>query len=91
MENVDKRKHTRVLVLKTGAIHRGHGEAPIDCAVLNLSASGACILVPNAIPVPPHFELVVDGDGQSHHCEVMWREGGKIGVEFVPAAPRDDP
>jgi len=52
------RRHPRYLTLRTGKIEC-QGER-IDCAVLNVSAAGACLLVPNAADLPDSFELVVD-------------------------------
>jgi hypothetical protein len=84
MEALDKRQDARVLVLKTGSIRLGEGNAPIACAVLNVSASGACILLPSEVLIAERFELILDRDGTDHHCQVMWREGARIGVRFVP-------
>ena len=86
MDFLDKRKSSRVLVLKTGAIRLHHGMVPIDCAVLNMSATGACILVPSGVSLPLRFELIVDREPRGHRCRMMWREGGKIGVEFEAPA-----
>ena len=96
MGALDKRDDPRVLVLKTGTIRHSAAAAATECAVLNVSASGACLLVPSDAAVAERFELVLDCDGTNHHCRMVWREGARIGVEFVPqradhasAGPRD--
>ena len=54
----------------------------IDCAVLNVSAGGACILVPEGSRVPGSFMLRVDNEAPMRDCKFAWREGCKIGVSF---------
>lgn len=44
----DKRRHERSLTLKTAKIVSSETMATIDCAIFNISAGGACILVPDA-------------------------------------------
>lgn len=82
----------RVLVLKSGRIRLG-GMRAIDCAVLNVSPSGACILTPRDTAFPTRFELVVDPDPTSRACTVMWREGARVGVKFSTqeSEPEDQP
>ncbi len=58
----------------------GHGAA-IDCAVRNLSGSGACLKVASPIGVPDIFDLVLD-DAFVRHCCVTWRKATQIGVAF---------
>lgn len=82
----DNRREDRVLVLQTGRIRCGDQERPIDCAILNVSSTGACILVPIAQPIPESFDLVIDSDRSAHPCMVAWRRGARIGVEFKKAA-----
>ena len=83
MEPSNKRQDARVLVLETGTIRAERDGAPVDCAVLNVSTSGACILVPKEVPLPDRFELRFDRDGTNHSCRMVWREGGRLGVAFV--------
>jgi PilZ domain len=52
----------------------------VDCAVRNVSATGACLMVANAITIPAEFELLLDGDLQP--CEVIWRRPDRVGVRF---------
>jgi len=84
MEEQENRTDSRVLVLKTGTIRAGQDKAPVKCAVLNVSASGACLLVPREVLIPDRFELSVDGGGTSHDCRMVWRKGARIGLAFVP-------
>ena len=78
----DGRRHSRALTLKTGKIRLMDRSDDIDCAILNISHGGACILVPAAAELPQAFRLTVDFGGGSHVCEVRWRSGSRLGVEF---------
>jgi hypothetical protein len=84
MQALNKRQDPRALVLKTGTIRQGETKPTIACAVLNVSGSGASILIPTEITIAERFELVLDRDGTSHHCRMVWREGARIGVRFLP-------
>ena len=54
----------------------------IDCMVRNLSREGACLLVSSVIGVPVTFELLIDGDGASRPCKMVWNDRNRIGIEF---------
>lgn len=79
----DDRKEARVLVLKTGRIVGTSADSSIDCAVLNVSASGACILVPPRAAIPTAFALAIDENDTLHDCVLMWRDGARLGVRFA--------
>ena len=81
------RRSERHLTLKTAKIVAANSAAAIDCAILNISEHGACILVPEGATVAGSFELFIDHDGSAHHCQLAWRQGTKIGVSFEALAP----
>lgn len=76
-----QRRHPRFLTLATGRIVN-QGDA-IDCAVVNVSVGGACLLVPDAAAVPDVFELVVDPGRIRVRCVGVWRHQHHLGVAFV--------
>lgn len=82
----EHRRDDRVLILKSGRIRLGDMRA-IDCAILNVSQSGACLLIPRDTAVPVRFELVMDPDPTSRACAVVWREGARVGVTFATREP----
>ena len=82
----DNRRYPRDLVLKTGQIHLAD-HTSVDCAILNIAPAGACVLVPDRADVPDHFDLRIDPDETLRPCRVVWRDGAKIGFEFVDGAP----
>ena len=83
---VDHRRYPRDLVLKTGQIHFTD-EPVVACAILNIAATGACVLVPDRADIPDLFALSIDPDETVRRCRVVWRDGTKIGFEFIDGAP----
>ncbi len=79
---VEARRSQRHLTLKTGKIRWGDVEVPVECAVLNVSGGGACLLVPDAAAVPDGFLLLIDHVDGSCECSVVWRTKHRIGVAF---------
>lgn len=77
------REHPRVLTLKTARVVADNMTAPIDCAILNLSDGGACILVPRLAQVPDDFHLIVDPEEVTRTCKVRWKSGCRVGLVFV--------
>lgn len=77
---IEHRRHHRILTLKTGKVIGGL--TTIDCAVLNVSASGACILVPNGCELPERFDLIVDQSNLRFACRLVWTTGPMNGVAF---------
>ena len=79
---MEQRIHPRFLTLKTAQIVADGLAAPIDCAILNYSQSGAALLVPRFTAVPDAFRLLIDPDGAMFACRVRWRSGSRVGVSF---------
>ena len=79
---VEKRREARQLTLKTGKISALYLASDIDCAILDISESGACLLVPFGVKVPASFDLTIDPGQDSYVCKVAWRVGSKMGVSF---------
>jgi hypothetical protein len=83
------RQSPRVLTLKTGSVRWADVEIPVECAILNMSGGGACLLVSNADDIPDSFQLAIDFVEGRRACEVVWRTRHRIGVSFrcVDLAP----
>jgi PilZ domain len=78
----ERRKHPRALTFKTGKIASSNEMPAIECAVLDISAGGACLLVPDGVELPRTFVLVLDPTGTTHTCNVERTSGSRIGVSF---------
>ncbi len=65
---------------------------PIDCSILDLSATGAKISLGSAgqkrafmpsLAIPTEFCLRIPHDNLAVDCRLAWQRGEEIGVEFV--------
>ena len=77
----EKRTIFRKRVLKTAQIILSDKAPKLDCAVRNLSNTGACLQVSTTYGLPMSFEVVLDG--VCRPCRAVWRTDNKIGVTFV--------
>ena len=78
----ESRHSQRARMLRAGKIVFNNKSSVIDCMVRNLSPAGACLLVPNVIGVPTTFELLIEGEGASRPCTMIWNNQNRIGIEF---------
>jgi len=84
------RNHSRELTLQTGKLSTGESASSVDCAILDISDGGACILVPNAEEIPATFTLTVDRTKTTLSCVTKWKTGNRIGVSFQATSVTDD-
>ena len=76
------RASVRHKILKAGQIVYRNASCVMDCIILNISATGACIQPADAFDEPGNFVLKI-AHGPTRRCEVRWRSGGKLGVRFI--------
>jgi len=81
----DRRIQRRQRVLKKALIVFNHGHATIGCQILDLSDLGAKLMPVDVVSCPREFILKLPSDG-SRNCEVKWRKGTVLGVQFVGVA-----
>ena len=79
----DKRHQRRQRVLKAGTI--AFGGSHIDCAVRNISTTGAALEVESQAGIPTSFELLITADRFIRRCHVVWRRGRRLGIAFETA------
>jgi len=61
------------------------GAKLVACQTVNFSDGGAKIVVSSGAEIPREFLLIFSTDGKvRRRCQMMWRNGGDIGVRFVP-------
>jgi PilZ domain len=77
---VETRTAFRHRVLKAATIE--FGGDPIDCAIRDLSTTGAALEVSSQTGIPAKFTLVIPGDALRLPCAVVWRSQYRIGVHF---------
>lgn len=82
---MQRRHHSpTTLTLNTGKITVRDETLSVDCAILDFSGNGACVLVPDAAEIPAEFLLSIDGTKSTYSCVIRWRTRNRIGVAFEP-------
>jgi hypothetical protein len=57
--------------------------APCRCAIADISATGARIMLEAECELPERFILLLTPSGEARrHCRLVWRDGLAAGVEF---------
>lgn len=79
---VDQRTDQRRRVMKGTKIAYSDFVFVVDCAVRDLSQSGARISVSSAVQIPDEFMLVFVQDRAMRKARVRWRRASELGVEF---------
>jgi len=60
-----------------------------NCAVREISETGARLRVDDVMGIPDHFDLIIELDAVEYSCQAVWRRQGEIGVRFLePPRPR---
>jgi len=79
----EKRRFARVrpsgLVSRTARIILPQAP-PIDCTVIDMSAGGACLDLPEPDRLPPRFTLLHGATRKN--CLIMWKKFRRVGVQF---------
>jgi PilZ domain len=75
----ERRITSRAEVLQSAKILLRAAEIP--CAIRNLSATGACLIVETTLGIPPLFQLVRPNQTPVT-CKVRWRRSTTMGVIF---------
>jgi hypothetical protein len=77
----ENRANVRKRVLKTAQIVLSDKAPKLDCAVRNLSNTGACLQLSTTYGIPTSFDVVLDGVRRP--CRAVWRTDTKMGVTFI--------
>ena len=76
----ERRRGPRADVDEPGYIS-SHGSST-RCRVVNISAEGAAIDVPDPVFVPACFQLMTEKDRVVRDCRIVWTKQNRIGVVF---------
>lgn len=79
----DHRRVARTKIRKHARIAVADASRAIECVVSDLTNLGAGLCVSPTAAVPDRFELIFDSFLSRRDCRVRWRDGGRLGVEFV--------
>lgn len=80
---ISRRKHVRRRSNAAGTIEVYEGASRIPCVLENISDGGAGLRFEANVLLPPVFTLSVPSEQVDRRCEVVWRDGNRIGVSFV--------
>ncbi len=79
----DKRSTKRKSLKYPARIDAGDGSPPRDCVLIDVSETGARVILKKPDDVPEQFTLLLGTQGAApRHCRVVWREGPELGLEF---------
>ena len=79
-----KKRAARKSLHQPGWITLEGGFAARQCAVHDMSASGAKVTIDDPNTLPAKLRLAFSRDARTgRNCEVVWRRGKSVGVKFV--------
>ena len=68
----------------------GAKSVPQPCAIADISATGARIVLATVCELPERFILLLTRSGEARrHCRLVWRNGLAAGVEFPTPNPQE--
>lgn len=86
----NKRRTVRRVVNSAAWMEIDNDARLCRCRLVDISANGARLFVENIDDVPDSFTLLLSRFGRpAYHCNVVWRLGSEVGVQFV-VAPVDE-
>jgi hypothetical protein len=64
--------------------------SPQPCAIADISATGARLVLQNECELPERFILLLTPSGEARrHCRLVWRNGLAAGVAFPAQASQE--
>ena len=79
----EKRSRERNRVYKAGKIIFNDRYSVVDCAIKDISATGAKLKLSTPMLLPETFELRFVGEQRTIKAKCRWTRGNMIGVEFL--------
>lgn len=67
---------------KAGRLVPINGGRVLTCKLLDLSLTGARLETLEPVDANRTFDLLFDGSGETHRCQVVWQKDNQIGVTF---------
>jgi hypothetical protein len=79
----NKRKQARVAIRQLGAIYKD-GILLGECTILDVSSSGARVLLEHDMDAPTKFTIYMARRGSvQRHCQTVWQAEKEVGVRFL--------
>lgn len=77
-----ERRWPRLKTFLRGTIYFNNRQSSVDCVVRDISDGGARLAVSEAALVPDSFEVHIPQKDRTHQCDVKWRRGDEMGLQF---------
>jgi hypothetical protein len=87
----ERRRSKRTRTILSGNIIFNNRMSVVDCVVMNMSSSGAKLLLSNTLQVPNVFELYIPKIRCSYDARLIRYESEGIGAEFYRADSKIQP
>jgi hypothetical protein len=84
----DRRAVLRYQVRKGGRLLFVDQPCFVECTIRDISEDGALLRMPASVTVPQRVLLWVERTNAIHDCEVRWRKGRMVGVQFTDVCGR---
>jgi c-di-GMP-binding flagellar brake protein YcgR len=84
----ERRRSVRHKAFLKGNLYFNDGRSSIDCLIRDFSATGARLLVPDALKLPRRLALHMPNRSEPVCVRVKWRRHDEVGVSFVAAQRR---
>jgi 2-succinyl-5-enolpyruvyl-6-hydroxy-3-cyclohexene-1-carboxylate synthase len=91
MTDSESRVARRQKVLKSGKIIFNRNQSVVDCAVRDMSATGAKLVTKGAAQLPDDVKLLLTQENVIRDAHVVWRKSDLVGVHFTSDAVRAPP
>jgi hypothetical protein len=82
-EGAEHRAAARRRVLLSGKVIYGEAQMTLDCAISNLSTSGAQVRLSGPEPLSDPIYLINVRHGLAFRAREAWRRGAVVGLEFT--------
>ena len=82
-EWVGKRHSVRTNVQLRAQMFFGVDRPPLDCMIMDISLTGARIVLPADLACPEDFDVFIPARSETRWARVRWREKRQVGVEFL--------
>ena len=88
--STNNRRTSRQAVNSPAWLEIGNDARLRRCKLIDISANGARLIVEDVENTPDNFNLLLSRFGSpSYRCNVVWKQGDEMGVEFLDAAASD--
>ncbi len=91
MTDTEGRIAKRQKVLKSAKIIFNRNQSVVDCAVRDMSETGAKLITSNSDIVPDEIRLLMMQDNTIRDARIVWRKGEMLGVHFTSDSVRAPP